>query len=282
LEICRQLAVQGKPLRAMVRATTDPAEAEQLKALGAEIVHGTLHDPASLVKACGGVTTVICTVSACPNTYQPPDNTIQNVDVEGVRVLIHAAKAAGVKHFIYTSFSGNINAEFPLERAKRTVEGQLKASGLTYTILRPSYFMESWLTPMVGFDPANATAAIYGTGQNSISWISLRDVAQFAVASVDSPAARNATLEMGGPEALPPLEVVRIFEKVGGKPFTVQHVPEEALAAQMAEATDDLAKSFPGLMLGYAHGDAIDMRQTLKAFPLKLTTVEEYARRVLG
>src|SRR5512142_1577492 len=104
-EICRQLAAQGKPLRAMVRTTTDAAKVEQLKGLGAEIVQGNLRDPASLAEACRGVTAVICTVSACPMSYQPPDNTIQNVDNEGVTNLIAAAAAAKVSHFVYTSFS---------------------------------------------------------------------------------------------------------------------------------------------------------------------------------
>jgi len=281
-EICRLLAAQGKPLRAMVRPTADAAKAEQLKSLGAEVVQGSLHDPASLAAACRGATAVISTVSACPNSYQPPDNTIQNVDVEGVKKLIDAAVTAKVSHFIYTSFSGQIDEDFPLRNAKRAVEKHLKASGLTYTILRPSYFMEAWLTPMVGFDPGNATAAVYGTGRQRISWISRNDVAQFAVASLDNPAARNATLEMGGPQALSPMQVVGIFEKLVGKPFTVQYVPEDALAGQMAAATDDLAKSFPGLMLSYAHGDAIDMKGMLQAFPIRMTTVEAYARRVLG
>jgi len=281
-EICRLLAAQGKPLRAMVRPTADAAKVEQLKGLGAEIVRGDLHDPASLAAACRGATAVISTVSACPNCYQLPDNTIQNVDSEGVMNLIAAAVAADVSHFIYTSFSGQIEGDFPLRNAKRAVEKRLKASGLTYTILRPSYFMEAWLSPMVGFDHANAKATIYGAGHNPISWISVADVAQFAVASLDNPAARNATLEMGGPQALTPLQVVGIFGKVGGKPFTVQYVPEDVLAGQMAAATDDLAKTFPGLMLSYAHGDAIDMRQTLQAFPIQMTTVEQYARSVSG
>jgi NADH dehydrogenase len=281
-EICRRLAAQGKPLRAMVRPTADAAKVEHLKELGAEIVEGNLHDPVSLEAACQGATAVICTVSACPFSYSPPGNTIRNVDIDGVTNLIEAARTTGVKHFVYTSFSGQINVPCPLENAKRTVEQHLKDSGLAYTILRPSYFMEAWLTPMVGFDPANATATIYGAGHNPISWISLHDVAQFAVASLDNPAARNATLEMGGPQALSPLEVVAIFERAGGKSFNVQHVPEEALAGQLAEATDDLAKSFPGLMLAYAHGDAIDMHRMLQTFPLQLTTVQEYAQHVLG
>jgi len=98
--------------------------------------------------------------------------------------------------------------------------------------------MEVWLSPAVGFDYANRKATIYGTGVNPIRWISFQDVAQFAVASLDNPAARNATLQLGGPDALNPLQVVKIFEKAGGRPFEVQHVPVEALQGQFAAATD--------------------------------------------
>lgn len=206
----------------------------------------------------------------------PPPKTHCLDDDNALRLLYSDDKAA------VGSISGQINIPCPLESAKRTVEGRLKASGLTYTILRPSYFMESWLSAAIGFDGANAKATIYGEGHNPISWISRYDVARFAVASLDNPAARNATLELGGPEALSPLDVVRIFEQVGGRSFEVQHVPVEALQAQQEAATDGLQQSFSALMRAYAQGDAIDMRQTLQAFPLKLITVREYAQRVLG
>src|SRR5881275_1505101 len=86
--------------------------------------------------------------------------------------------------------------------------------------------------PALGFDAPNAQARIYGSGTNPISWISLGDVAQFVVLALNHPAARNAILELGGPAAISPLEVVRAFEQTGGRPFTVEHVPEEALRAQ--------------------------------------------------
>jgi uncharacterized protein YbjT (DUF2867 family) len=141
--------------------------------------------------------------------------------------------------------------------------------------------MQAWLSPMVGFGPANATANLYGDGQAPISWISLQDVAQFAVESLDNPAARYATLELGGPDALSPMQVVRIFEEVGGRAFAIQHVPEDALQAQQEAATDPMAQSFAGLMRCYAQGDAIEMSATLEAFPLRLASVREYASSVL-
>ena len=279
-DICRRLAAEGRPVRALVRPTSDPAKVEALKDSAIEIVKGNLCDPASLEAACRGVTAVISTASSMPFSYVPGENDIQHVDLEGTKCLVDAAQAAGVQQFIYISFT--MDNEFPLRDAKRAVEQHLKDSGLTYTILRPSYFMEVWLNPAVGFDAANATAKIYGSGQNPLSLISFPDVAKFAVASLNNPAARNATIEIGGPEALSQLQTVQIFEELGGRPFEVEYVPEAALAGQQATATDPMQQSFAGLMQKYARGDAVDMRETLNTFPMQITSVREYAQNVLS
>lgn len=204
-------------------------------------------------------------------------NDIQSVDNDGVTHLIEAAKAAGEKQLVYTSLSGNIDRDFPLRNAKRAAEERLKESGLVYTILRPSLFMEVWLSPAVGFDAANFKATIYGTGDQPIAWISLKDVAQLAVESLENPAARNSVLELGGPESLSPHRVIKIFEEVMGNPFEVTHVPPEALQAQYAGAVDPMQKSFIGLMLCYADGDSIDMSAIQKTFTVQLTQLRDIA-----
>ncbi len=279
-EVCRLLAAKGKPVRGLVRTTSDPANVDKLKGYGVEIVEGNVCDRPSLDQACQGVTTVISTVSSMPRCYDAELNNLQNVDTDGLTNLIDAAQAAGVERFVYTSFT--MDNDFPLRNAKRTVEGHLKESGLTYTILRPSYFMETWLTPVVGFDYPNAKAQIYGTGENPISWISVPDVARFAVESLDNPAARNSVLELGGPEALSQLQAVKIFEEVSGRSFEVQHVPVEALAEQQETASDPMQQSFAGLMRWYAQGDRVDMQEMLQTFPMELTSVKDYAKNVFS
>ncbi len=276
-EICRRLAQQGEPVRALVRTSSDPAKRAALQSLGIELVTGDLKDPASLSIACQDVTAVISTASV--TISRQAGDSLQAVDLEGQLNLINAAKAANVSQFTYVSYSGNIDVDCPLQTAKRTVEQALRESGLTYTILRPSSFMEVWLSPIVGFDVANANVTVYGTGERNISWISLADVAQFAVESLTNPAAQNAVLELGGPAALSPLEVIRIFEAASGKSFAVQHVPAEVLQAQLDAATDPIQQSFAALMLAVTQGDEIDMRETLQKFPLQLTSVEDFARR---
>lgn len=280
-EICRQLRATGRSVRGLVRESSDPAKVSQIQSFGVETIQGTVQDQASLNRACQGVTALISTVSSMPFSYAPGANDVQTVDLEGVTNLIEVAKANQVSHFIYISFSGNVDLDFPLRNAKREVERRLRESGLVFTILRPSYFMEAWLSPVVGFDPGNAKATVYGNGQNAISWIAVENVAQFAVAALDHPAAKNATLELGGPEALSPLQVVKVFENAGGRSFETQFVPEEALLAQQAEAIDPMQQSFVGLMRCYAAGDPIAMEDTLKTFAIQPKTVQQYARHIL-
>lgn len=281
-QVCARLVQKPGSVCALVRPTADPARVAGLTALGVRIVRGDLRNPSSLAKACRGVEVVIATASAMPFAYEAGKNTPQSTDRDGMLALIDAAEAAGVRQFIHTSFTSRIDGEFPLGTAKRAVEQRLRESRrLVPTILQPCFFMEVWLSPAVGFDIAGARATIYGEGRAAISWISVRDVAEFAVASVDNAAACNATLELGGPEALGPLQVVRLFEQAAGRPFEVRHVSEAELAAQEAAAADPMQRSFAALQRAYARGAAIEMRPDA-AFPVTLTTVQNYAARVVG
>jgi NADH dehydrogenase len=279
--VCERLIAEGKQVGALVRSSADAAKVNKLEALGIKLVPGDLRQPQSLEAACRGVEQVIMTASAMPFTYQPGVNDIQTTDLGGARNLVAAAKKGGVKHFVYTSVSPNLQIDFPLLSAKRAVENELKQSGMTYTILRPSCFTEVWLSPAVGFDPANAKATIYGTGREPVSYISYRDVAEFAVQSLAAPAAANATLDLGGPQAISQLEAVDIFERAAHRKFELQFVPDEALAAQQAAAEDPMQQSFAALMRSVGRGDAIDMRNTLKLVPIELTSVKAYAAGLL-
>lgn len=278
-EICRRLAADGHAVRGLVRATSDPEVVSLLREWKVEPAQGDLADRASLEVACRGVDAVISTASATRS--RQPGEDIESTDRQGQLNLVAAAREAGVARFVYVSFSGGIGADDPLTQAKRSVEQRVRESGMAYTILRPSYFMEAWLSPALGFDYVDGGVTVYGSGENGISWISLADVAAFAVLCLDSPAARNATIELGGPEALSTRDVIRIFEEEGGRPFEIREVPEEALRAEAASG-DPMQQVFATLMLGCAQGDAIPMTSTLEKFPLRLRTVREYAREVLG
>ena len=274
-EICRQLLQNNTKVKGLVRATSDPTKVAQLKALGVETTIGDLKDKASLEKAMSGVSAVISTVSSTLSRQE--GDSIQAVDDQGQMNLIDAAVGAGIGQFIYVSFC-SMSGEFPLQTAKRKVERHLEASGLDYTILLPTNFMDVWLGPALGFDPVNAKATIYGDGKKRVSWIAIKDVASFAVASLDNPKAMNNRIELGGPKALSPLEVVEIFEAKQGRKFELEFVPEAALKAQREAAEDPLSASFAALMLNVAKGSEIDMQPATTIFQLPLTAVNDFAK----
>lgn len=280
-EVCRRLVANGERVRALVRTTSDPTKVGMLEALGVEISRGDLRERATLDAACRDMSAVVATASSMPFSYQPGENDIRTTDLDGVSALIEAAKLAGVRRVVYTSLSGNLELVFPLRNTKRAIETRLIESGLDYTVLRPSFFMEVWLSPVVGFDPELGNVTVYGDGTRPISWISAPDVAEFAARSAIA-GGPSATLELGGPEPLTPKEVVRVFERISGRTFDITHVPQEALLIRQTMATDEMEQSFAGLMRCYAQGDVIDMGRTLRAVPVELTSVKTYAEQVLG
>jgi NADH dehydrogenase len=279
-EICRRLATAGKSFRAMVQKTSDPAKRNTLKQLGAELVEADLKDRASLDHACRGATTVVSTPTAISSRQE--GDTFQIVDLDGQKALVDAASAAKVEDYVFVSVSGNLGKQGrnPLVDAKRAVENHLRQSGLSYTILRPTFFTEIWLSSHLGFDFQNAKATIYGSGQNKISYISLDNVADFAVAALSNPAAHKAEIELGGPDTLSPLEVVRMFEKLSSRRFEIQFSPEEQLQGSENGATNPVEQTFADLMLSAAHDDSIDMSDTFTKFQVRPKSVHEYAEIV--
>jgi uncharacterized protein YbjT (DUF2867 family) len=135
--------------------------------------------------------------------------------------------------------------------------------------------MEMWLGPALGWDLAEGRARVLGSGEQRVSWISARDVAAAIVACVDNRQAHGQTIELGGPEALSPIEVIRLAESLIDRPIAVDQVPVEALEQQAHEAAGTDASIFPSLMLCQTRGDEIEPApEWLRA----RTTVAEYVR----
>jgi len=246
-EICRRIAEKGMPLRALVRESSDPARVEALRELGAEILAGDLRDRGSLDRACAGVGIVFSTATSIIR-----EGEISAVDKAGQLNLVDAAGEAGGERFVYISFE-ELGTGAPLEQAKRAVEERLRASDISYTILRAGLFHETWLSAATGFDAANGTVNVYGSGEAELSWIALADVATAAVNSLDLPETEHAVVHIAG-ERLCYRDVIAVFEEVTGRSLAVQQVPPEALAAQRDASSDEREQSFAGLMLGVAGG----------------------------
>ncbi len=278
-EICRRLVEAGKPVRGLVRPSSDPQKVARLKAMGVETAQGDLRIPCSLSSACQGVDAVIST--ATTTVSMQPGDSIPVTDQQGQLDLVKAAGAAGVRRFVLVSIP-LASEDCALTTAKRTVERAVMTSGMEYTILCPGINLEIWVSPMLGFDYPNAKATIYGDGHAKNGYISQGDVAEYVVESLDNPAARNAVFELGLPNLYSQLEVVRVFETISGKPFELQFVPIAALEAQRAAAADPLQETFATLTHNIATGYKLDPCQAEKAFSFPLVSVEDYARRALA
>ena len=277
-EIVKRLTARGNRVRALTRVTSAPEKVERLRRFGAEIVQGDLRDPRSLLAACIGADAVISTVTTIL-TSQPGDS-FEATDGEGNKSLIDAARKAGVSKFVFVSFDTTKSPDNPLTRAKRAAEEHLKASGLDYTILHPTFFCESWLGPMLFADPDACTAKVYGKGTQKFRYVAVGDVAEFAVQSLSNPAARNAVIPVGGPERISQREAVILFEEAFGKKFNVIEVPEATLEAQWSAAENPFDKTFAGLMLGMARGFDADAEPPFAEFPMQMTSARDYIKNL--
>src|SRR5215212_9370183 len=214
--ISQRLLEQGREVRILVRRDSPSSQlvqqglatsAEELIEAGAQPVHGDLRDRASLDGVVEGIVAVITTANSA--MCGGPDNP-QTVDLEGNRNLIEAARNAGVEHFIFVSLLGaDPNNPAPFVQAKVQSESALRESGMEYTILAPTPFMEVWPAMVVGMPALQGQpVTLVGEGRRRHSFVSNRDVAAFGVAAVDRPEARNQYLAIGGPEPLSWRDVV--------------------------------------------------------------------------
>ena len=198
--ITRLLLTKGAPVRVLARSGTTQID-------GAEAVQGDLKDRASLDAACAGITTVITTANSA---QRGGEDNVSTVDDQGNIALIDAAAKAGVHHFIFISAAGaDESSPVPLFAAKARAERHLRDSGMKWTIVAPHVFMDVWFPMIVGSAlAAQQPIPLVGGGRRRHSFIAVGDVAAFAAASIDNPAALDQRLTIGGPAALSWRDVV--------------------------------------------------------------------------
>ncbi len=276
-ETARQLLAAGHKVRGTTR---NPASAEDLKKLGVEVVHGDLIEPASLQKACRGVEQVIYAAHSLLGTGKYSS---EAVDDAGTRALIDIAKAAGIQHFVYLS-AKDASPKHPTDffRTKSKMEDYLKASGLSYTILRPSAFMEHHVHNLLGATiPTTGKTTIYGAGNNPNNFIAGCDIARFAVLAVTDPRLKNRSIDVGGPDNVTKNQVVEMYGRFSGKTPKVTHVPTGMMKV-MGPILRPVQPVLSRLMSFSAWADTDDIRfdssAMLKESPMTLTHVEDFIR----
>ncbi len=262
----------GEAVRVLARSS---AATGPLREHGAEVATGDLKDPASLRAACAGIDVVVTTATATKRG----DDTLENVDLQGTRNLIEAAQATKVRHFVFVSTLGATPASpMPLMRIKGLAEQAVKASGLVYTILEPGPFMDVWFpllveVPVLSVQPVT----LVGESRGRHSFVAERDVAAFALAAVEGhPAARNATLAIGGPAALTFRDVVKFYEEALGRAIELRSVaPGEPIPGVPPDISQVAAalESFDAI---------VPMEETARRFGVTLTSAADFARSRLA
>lgn len=276
VEICKRLHARHIAVRALVRPSS--RRTPEIRQLGVEVVEGDLRSAATVSAACIGAYAIISTATAMGSKGRGAS--LRAVDRDAQISLVHNARRAGVSHFVYVSVSPNLTERAPLVRYKREVERAVRASGMQWTILQPSNFMEIWLSSFLGWDFAEQRATIFGVGTAPVSWISVSDVADYCVLALEDDRMHNRDVPLGGPSPVAPNDIVALSEQLTGKKFKVTRIPAPILRWLGPVIAVMNEKQGSGMALGArsAEGDVVES-ELQKALPVKLTTVEEYVRR---
>jgi len=199
--VARALADHGVPQRLLVR---DPAKAPQLA--GSTVHRSSYGDASAAAEALEGVETLFM-VSASESTDR----------LEQHRAFVDAAASAGVRHIVYTSFvAAAPDAIFTLARDHFATEEHIKASGMSWTFLRDSFYID-FMEALVGED--GLIRGPGGTGR--VALVSRADVARTATTVLLDPAEHaGRTYDITGPEALSFADVAATISRIRGREVT--------------------------------------------------------------
>ena len=276
------LRQQGLEVRVL---THDRSRAAHLAGTGVEIVDGDVRDFQAVRRAVTGAQTVVSAIQGFAGTK---DGSPATIDRGGNQNLIVAAQEAGVENFVLVSVKdASPNHPAELMRMKYATEQELRASGLTWTIIRPTAYMETWCDVLGRPLLDKGKTQVLGRGLNPINWVSAADVAEFvALATTDPGMGGGQAIEVGGPENLTMTAFVDIFRKETGSDGTVGHIPPIAMrlmAVAMRLLNPGMARQIQMGVIMDTRPQAFDASETRRRYPtIPLTGLTEVVKREYG
>jgi uncharacterized protein YbjT (DUF2867 family) len=221
--VVQLLVGDGEQVRVLTRRR------ERASALpdGVEVVTGDIRSASDVAAAVRGCDTVVSAVHGFVGAGRPSP---ELVDRDGNAVLIRAAKDANVARFVLMSVHG-ARADHPmsLHRAKHAAEEELRRSGVPFTIVRATSFMETWME-VIGAPIAKSGAAlVFGAGTNPINFVSVRDVAALVTLSLRERSPKGEVIDIGGPEDIGFVTFAQRLLDSAGKERRIKHIPLLAL-----------------------------------------------------
>jgi uncharacterized protein YbjT (DUF2867 family) len=222
--VVQLLTARGMPVRVLTRqAGWSPSGLDN----GIEVVVGDVRDAATLDRAVAGATVVVsCIQGFAGRDASGPDA----IDRRGNELLVQAARKHGARRFVLVSVTGAAaDSQVPLFRAKYEAEQALRASDLSWTIVRSSAFMETWLA-LIG-DPLveKGSTKIFGSGRNPINFVAVQDVAAAVASAALDETPPDQLVTVTGPENLTFDQFAETVMGAAGSEGKVGHIPRPAM-----------------------------------------------------
>ena len=214
--VIRQLSQADYRVRTLMRPSRRSPELPA--GIPIEVAISSLLDKRGVRAAMVGVNSVVHVAGAERSGLE---TALRAVDVEGTRVLVEAARQAGVSRLIYISHLGaEPSSAYPALRAKALAESSIRKSGLPYTIIRSSLIygegdrFTTSLAMMLGVSPG--FFLLPGDANTAIQPIWVEDLATCVTWSLEEKAMIGQTYEVGGPEFLTLRRVVELVMQATG------------------------------------------------------------------
>ena len=230
-------ALLADPSAPEVRVLTrDPARHRGRFPTSVHLVTGDVLRPHTLPAAFAGVQCVVNAVQFPGYPVEAPKRglTFDRYDRVGTEEQVRIAREAGVPRFVYVSGVGADPAcDKPWYRAKGLAEAAIRRSGLSWTIVRPSWAYgpdDNSLNRFAAIARRAPVMPVVGDGRQRLMPVHVDDVARVvAEAALQAPGASTdgRVLEVGGPETLTMDEVVAAMLRAMGLNRRLVHVPEQ-------------------------------------------------------
>ena len=227
-EVARSLKSTVTDIRAAITNVKDVDRVEK----GIRTVLLDFENPATFATALTDINKVFL--------IRPP----QMGDPKQLYPFIDACKAADVKHIVFLSLLGvQHNPLAP----HGYIEKHIIKSGIPYTLLRPSFFMQNLSTTHLQ-DIVKHNEIFVPAGKGKTSFIDVRDIASVAAKILSEAGPTNNAYELTGAEALNYYEVSDILSQVTGRKINYTNPPSGVFGRRML--SEGFPKAFVTVMKG--------------------------------
>ncbi len=250
-----------------------------------EIRRADVQSGEGIAEALDGVDALVVALAFRNNPIEAPrrHQTFMEVDAAGTERLAAAAVEAGVRRLVYISGAGAApDATRHWFRAKWRAEEAIRATGITYTIIRPTWIYgprDVALNRFVGFARRLRMVPMTNTGRQQLAPVFIDDVAKLAADALTDEAAANQVFELGGPERLSMRDIIGTALRVAGlrRPIVPGPTPLLKLAALPLTLLPEPPLT-PDAVDFINQPATVDNGPLLERMPRRLTRLEEGLR----